>query len=87
MKMTGEILVVDDDAHLRDWVVKLLTREDYAVRALPRGQDMRKADREAIPARNGWRKPFITTARAGSVHWSASTAAPFPRSSWNLSLK
>ena len=47
MKMLAEILVVDDDAHMRDLVVKVLTREGYSVRALPRGQDVLEAIEEA----------------------------------------
>jgi DNA-binding NtrC family response regulator len=40
MGPTGEILVVDDDARMRDLVAKVLAREGYAVRALPRARDV-----------------------------------------------
>ena len=43
MRSTGEILVVDDDARMRDLVAKVLAREGYAVRSLPRGQDVLQA--------------------------------------------
>jgi DNA-binding NtrC family response regulator len=43
MGTTGEILVVDDDGRMRNLVAKVLTREGYSVRALPRGQDVLKA--------------------------------------------
>jgi DNA-binding NtrC family response regulator len=46
MTVTGEILVVDDDVHMRNLVVKVLAREGYAVRALPRGQDVLEAVEE-----------------------------------------
>jgi hypothetical protein len=38
MRATGEILGVDDDVPIWDLVVKVLTREGYFVRALPRGR-------------------------------------------------
>jgi hypothetical protein len=37
---TGEILVVDDDAGMRGLVAKVLAREGYSVRALPRARDV-----------------------------------------------
>ncbi len=40
MRATGEILGVDDDVPIWDLVVKVLTREGYFVRALPRGRDV-----------------------------------------------
>jgi DNA-binding NtrC family response regulator len=40
MSTTGEILVVDDDARMRDLLAKVLAREGYSVRALPRAQDV-----------------------------------------------
>jgi two-component system response regulator AtoC len=40
MGTTGEMLVVDDDARMRELVAKVLAREGYAVRSLPRGQDV-----------------------------------------------
>jgi two-component system response regulator AtoC len=43
MGTTGEILVVDDDARMRDLIAKVLAREGYTVRALPRGQDVLQA--------------------------------------------
>jgi DNA-binding NtrC family response regulator len=43
MGTTGEILVVDDDAHMRELIAKVLAREGYAVQALPRGQDVLQA--------------------------------------------
>jgi two-component system, NtrC family, response regulator AtoC len=43
MGTTGEILVVDDDARMRELVAKVLAREGYAVRSLPRGQDVLQA--------------------------------------------
>ena len=49
MGKTGEILVVDDDGRMRDLVAKVLTREGYSVRALPRGQDVLSALQE-MPA-------------------------------------
>jgi two-component system response regulator AtoC len=38
--MTDEILVVDDDAHMRALVARVLTREGYAVRPLARAQEV-----------------------------------------------
>jgi two-component system, NtrC family, response regulator AtoC len=43
MGTTGEILVVDDDAHMRELIVKVLAREGYSVRSLPRGQEVLQA--------------------------------------------
>jgi DNA-binding NtrC family response regulator len=43
MTVAGEILVVDDDSRMRDLVAKVLTREGYAVRTLPRAQDVLQA--------------------------------------------
>ncbi|MGH8067092.1 MAG: sigma-54-dependent transcriptional regulator [Candidatus Entotheonellia bacterium] len=43
MGTTGEILVVDDDARMRELVVKVLAREGYSVRSLPRGQEVLQA--------------------------------------------
>ncbi len=43
MGTTGEILVVDDDARMRELVAKVLVREGYAVRALPRAQAVLQA--------------------------------------------
>jgi DNA-binding NtrC family response regulator len=43
MGSTGEIFVVDDDDRMRDLVAKVLVREGYAVRSLPRGQDALQA--------------------------------------------
>jgi two-component system response regulator AtoC len=43
MGTTGEILVVDDDARMRELVSKVLAREGYSVRPLPRGQDVLQA--------------------------------------------
>jgi DNA-binding NtrC family response regulator len=40
MGTTGEILVVDDDARMRELVAKVLAREGYSVRPLPCGQDV-----------------------------------------------
>src|SRR5262245_23330988 len=40
MGTMGEILVVDDDTRMRALVAKVLAREGYAVRALPRAQDV-----------------------------------------------
>jgi two-component system, NtrC family, response regulator AtoC len=40
MGTTGEILVVDDEARMRDLVAKVLAREGYTVQALPRSQDV-----------------------------------------------
>jgi two-component system, NtrC family, response regulator AtoC len=40
MGTTGEILVVDDDARMRELIVKVLAREGYSVRPLPRGQEV-----------------------------------------------
>ncbi len=40
MGTMGEILVVDDDVRMRELVTKVLAREGYAVRALPRAQDV-----------------------------------------------
>jgi DNA-binding NtrC family response regulator len=36
MATPGEILVVDDDARMRELIAKVLAREGYAVRSLPR---------------------------------------------------
>ncbi|MBI3330323.1 MAG: sigma-54-dependent Fis family transcriptional regulator [Nitrospinae bacterium] len=47
MERRGDILVVDDDTHMRDLVAKVLTREGYAVRALPRAQEVLQALDEA----------------------------------------
>jgi DNA-binding NtrC family response regulator len=46
MDTTGEVLVVDDDTRMRELVAKVLAREGYAVRALPRGQDVLEALQE-----------------------------------------
>jgi DNA-binding NtrC family response regulator len=43
MGITGEILVVDDDARMRELIVKVLAREGYSVRSLPRGQEVLQA--------------------------------------------
>jgi two-component system response regulator AtoC len=43
MGTTGEILVVDDEARMRELVTKVLAREGYTVRALPRAQDVLQA--------------------------------------------
>jgi DNA-binding NtrC family response regulator len=43
MGTTGEILVVDDDARMRELIVRVLAREGYAVRPLPRGQEALQA--------------------------------------------
>jgi two-component system, NtrC family, response regulator AtoC len=43
MGTTGEILVVDDDARMRELVAKVLAREGYSVRPLPRGRDVLQA--------------------------------------------
>jgi two-component system, NtrC family, response regulator AtoC len=43
MGSTGEILIVDDDARMRELVSKVLAREGYSVRPLPRGQDVLQA--------------------------------------------
>src|SRR5690554_1181380 len=43
MTAAGEIFVVDDDRRMRDLVAKVLTREGYSVRALPRAQDALQA--------------------------------------------
>ena len=43
MGTTGEILVVDDDARMRELVAKVLSREGYTVRALPRAQEVLQA--------------------------------------------
>ena len=43
MGTTGEILIVDDDARMRELVAKVLAREGYSVRPLPRGQDVLQA--------------------------------------------
>ena len=43
MGTTGEILVVDDDARMRELVAKVLARKGYTVRALPRAQDVLQA--------------------------------------------
>jgi DNA-binding NtrC family response regulator len=49
MGISGEILVVDDDTRMRELVAKVLTREGYAVRALPRAQDVLQALEDAPP--------------------------------------
>jgi len=49
METRGDILVVDDDSHMRDLVVKVLTREGYTARALPRAQEVLKA-LEEVPS-------------------------------------
>ena len=49
MGTTEEILVVDDDAHMRELVAKVLAREGYAVRPLSRGPEVLQAS-EAAPA-------------------------------------
>ncbi len=49
MGISGDILVVDDDRRMRELVGKVLTREGYAVRALPRAQDVLQALEEAPP--------------------------------------
>jgi two-component system response regulator AtoC len=43
MGTTGEMLVVDDDARMRELVTKVLAREGYSVRPLARGQDVMQA--------------------------------------------
>jgi two-component system response regulator AtoC len=43
MGTTGEILVVDDDQRMRELVAKVLAREGYAVRALPRAREVLQA--------------------------------------------
>lgn len=43
MGTTGEIPVVDDEARMREFVAKVLAREGYTVRSLPRGQDTLQA--------------------------------------------
>jgi two-component system, NtrC family, response regulator AtoC len=43
MGTTGEMLVVDDDARMRELVTKVLAREGYSVRPLARGQDVLQA--------------------------------------------
>jgi two-component system, NtrC family, response regulator AtoC len=43
MGILGEILVVDDDARMRELIVKVLAREGYSVRSLPRGQEVLQA--------------------------------------------
>jgi two-component system, NtrC family, response regulator AtoC len=43
MRTTGEILVVDDDGRMRELVVRVLVREGYSVRPLPRGQEVLQA--------------------------------------------
>jgi DNA-binding NtrC family response regulator len=43
MGTMGEILIVDDDARMRELVAKVLAREGYSVRPLPRGQDALQA--------------------------------------------
>jgi two-component system response regulator PilR (NtrC family) len=43
MGSTGEILIVDDDARMRELVVRVLAREGYSVRPLPRGQEVLQA--------------------------------------------
>jgi DNA-binding NtrC family response regulator len=43
MGITGDILVVDDDARMRELIVKVLAREGYSVRSLPRGQEVLQA--------------------------------------------
>jgi DNA-binding NtrC family response regulator len=43
MGTTGEILVVDDEARMRDLIAKVLAREGYSVRPLARGQDVLQA--------------------------------------------
>jgi DNA-binding NtrC family response regulator len=43
MATPGEILVVDDDTRMRDLVAKVLAREGYTVRALPRARDVLQA--------------------------------------------
>jgi DNA-binding NtrC family response regulator len=40
MGIMGEILVVDDDPRMRELVVKVLVREGYSVRAMPRAQEV-----------------------------------------------
>jgi two-component system, NtrC family, response regulator AtoC len=40
MATPGEILVVDDDARMRELIAKVLAREGYSVRSLPRGQEV-----------------------------------------------
>jgi two-component system, NtrC family, response regulator AtoC len=49
MGISGDILVVDDETRMRDLVAKVLTREGYAVQALPRAQDVLQALEEAPP--------------------------------------
>ena len=43
MGTTGEILVVDDDAHMRALVAKVLAREGYSVRPLSRAREVLQA--------------------------------------------
>ncbi len=43
MSTTGEILVVDDDTRMRELLAKVLVREGYEVRALPRAQEVLEA--------------------------------------------
>jgi two-component system, NtrC family, response regulator AtoC len=47
MGTTGEILVVDDEAHMRELIVKVLAREGYSVQSLPRGQEVLQTLEEA----------------------------------------
>jgi len=49
MGISGDILVVDDDRRMRELVGKVLTREGYAVRALPHARDVLQALDEALP--------------------------------------
>jgi DNA-binding NtrC family response regulator len=43
MGTTGEILVVDDDTRMRELIAKVLAREGYTVRALPRAREVLQA--------------------------------------------
>jgi DNA-binding NtrC family response regulator len=48
MGMTGEILGVDNDTPMRELVAKVLAREGYVVRALPRAQEALRALEEGL---------------------------------------
>jgi DNA-binding NtrC family response regulator len=47
MTIPGEILVVDDDRRMHELVAKVLRREGYSVRALPRAREVLNALQEA----------------------------------------
>jgi len=49
MGTAGEILVVDDDARMRELIVKVLAREGYSARSLPRGQEVLQALEDEPP--------------------------------------